>query len=224
MADEITTDHDEQDSSLPDGLGREDPGYISSEQKRPVSTGTLLMAGLLLISGAGIWMLREHFGPRSAQADEVSTQTISGFLNGGQHRLRQMERMLNDTQKVVQRFINYPSVTQVPLQNLRGNPFRHESLKAKPDVEAPVAARAVHADEAARRQREARDKAVAEARDLARRLQSVVSGNRPACMIDGKLYEPGQQVGAFTVESIDSQAVVVRQGDFRFSLKMSGGR
>ena len=40
-----------------------------------------------------------------------------------------MEQMLRNTEKVVQQFPTYPSVTQVPLDELKTNPFRQTSRR-----------------------------------------------------------------------------------------------
>ena len=52
-------------------------------------------------------------------------------------------------------------------------------------------------------------------------LQSVMhSDAMQACMIDNTLYREGQQVGGFTVEKINPNAVIVKNGAYRFELRM----
>ena len=52
-------------------------------------------------------------------------------------------------------------------------------------------------------------------------LQTVMSGEvRKACMINNTLYQEGQQVEGFTIEKISPGGVVVKNGPYRFELKM----
>jgi hypothetical protein len=41
-------------------------------------------------------------------------------------------------------------------------------------------------------------------------------------MIDDRLYHAGEQIGHFTIEQIDAESVVVRNGGYRFELKIGG--
>jgi hypothetical protein len=46
------------------------------------------------------------------------------------------------------------------------------------------------------------------------------SDARKSCMINNSLYLEGQQVESFTIERISPNAVVVRNGSYRFELRM----
>ena len=73
---------------------------------------------------------------------------------------------------------------------------------------------------AAKRRREEERQAVLKAVG-ALNLQSVIhSGTRKSCMINNTLYTEGQQVDSFVVERISPDAVVVRNGVYRFELRM----
>jgi Tfp pilus assembly protein PilO len=54
-------------------------------------------------------------------------------------------------------------------------------------------------------------------------LQSVCdSGEHPTCMIDNRLCHEGEQVDGFTIEQINATGAVVRNGGYRFELKVAG--
>ena len=52
-------------------------------------------------------------------------------------------------------------------------------------------------------------------------VQSIIhSGARKACLINNKMYTEGQKADAFTIEMIGPASVIVRNGQYRFELKM----
>jgi len=121
-----------------------------------------------------------------------------------------MEEMLHNTQKIVQQFLEYPSVPQVPLSSLNTNPFRF--AKAEPDGKS--------AEDAAKKKKE-EERAAALHASQSLVLQSIIhSGARKACMINNALYNEGQQVDQFMIEKINPNSIIVRSGAYRFELKM----
>jgi hypothetical protein len=204
---------------LLDQLNGGDENIVVEEQKSPLSRSTLVMFVILVIGAAGLYFMYRQTGPKSAGAaitPETASahQTISTFLSGGDASVKSMEKLLRNTEKIVQQFVKYPSRTQVPLSDLRTNPFRqHEEVAAKADT-GPTSEEV----EKARReqQRQAALKGVQELQ-----LQSIMfSDNRKACMINNSLYREGQQVGDFVIEKISPQSVIVESNKFRFSLQM----
>jgi hypothetical protein len=124
-----------------------------------------------------------------------------------------MEKMLRETEKVVQQFLNYPSMKQVPLGELQTNPFRFRA----PQVEGQVPN---ETEAQAKKKREEERQAIIKAVG-GLNLQSVIhSGARKACMINNTMYSEGQQVDSFIVEKINPGTVVVKNGAYRFELRM----
>jgi hypothetical protein len=123
-----------------------------------------------------------------------------------------MQTMIKDTEKVVKQFLEYPSLTQVPLSALHTNPFKSGDTTeaAKPaDLTA----------EAAARKREEEKQAALRASE-ALKLQSIIySGSRKACMINNTLYKEGEQIEQFTIEKIEPGRVIIKTGQYRFELK-----
>ena len=198
-----------------DVTGGGDSEFVT-ESKPPTNKNALVLFGLILAGMAGTYLMYVRSGPAQATAAaleaEQAKQQISSFLDGGGANIKNMERMLRETEKVVEQFITYPSVTQIPLADLSTNPFRAKAPAAPGNPQAETEA-------AQKRRLEAERQAVTRAvGDL--RLQSIIAGTRKACMINNTLYTEGQAVESFTIEKISTDAVIVRSGIYRFELRM----
>ena len=190
--------------------------FVATEEKKPVvSQGMLYMLLLIAIGGGGTYFMYKRQGPQQAATASVETakaqETIDTFLTSGPGGIKMMEEMLRNTEKVVKQFLDYPSLTQVPLSSLHTNPFRFSA--ATPEGAASPS------EEALKKKREDEKQATIKACD-ALKLQSIISGSRKACMINNTLYLQGQQVEQFLVEKIEPDRVVVKTGAYRFDLKM----
>jgi len=187
-----------------------------TETKAPANKNALVLFGLILAGMAGTYLMYVRSGPAQATAAaleaEQAKQQISSFLDGGGDNIKNMERMLRETEKVVEQFITYPSVTQIPLEDLSTNPFRQKAPAAPGNPQAETEAAQKRRIEA---ERQAVTRAVGELR-----LQSIIAGTRKACMINNTLYTEGQVVESFTIEKINTDAVIVRSGVYRFELRM----
>lgn len=191
-------------------------GEFVTETKPPANKSALVLFGLIIAGMAGTYLMYVRSGPSEATAAAIEAQAakeqISSFLDGGGTNIKNMERMLRDTEKVVEQFVTYPSVTQIPIENLSTNPFRHKAPKDPTNPQAESEANMKRRLEA---ERQAIARAVA---DL--RLQSIIAGTRRACMMNNALYTEGQIVEGFTIEKINTDSVIVRQGNYRFELRM----
>ncbi len=200
-------------ASLNDALAESEVEFVTDETSSK-GAGSALLFGLVLAAGVATYFMYWKTGPKSAVAataeSKEATTTISKFLTDGHVSLRAMEEMRKNTEKVVQRFQDHPSRTQVPLSDLRTNPFRL--------APAPVAAEVSEAAAKRRREQE-REVAIKAVQNLS--LQSVIVSERPACMINKTLYTEGQQVDIFVIEKISTNAVIVKANGFRFELKMT---
>ncbi len=191
-----------------------DEGLVVASGKAPISRGTLVMFAVLLLGGAGLFFMHRQTGPRAAGAavakeSAQAKQTISSFLSGGDASIRSMEKLLRNTEKVVQQFLAYPSMTQIPLKELRTNPFRqHEEKKEG------------MSDAGEKKKREEERLAILKAVQ-GLELQSIMcSDTRKACMVNNTLYREGQSIDNFSIEKISPAAVVVKNGPYRFELKI----
>ena len=221
MSDNENDDQDSQDSSedsapnfnTDDGGGDAgDSAFITSEEKQPLSKGSVAMFILLTVAGAGTYFMYVRTGPQSASAaqDVKAQQVIKQFMTERQKNPDAMKLMLKETEEKVRWFRNYPGDNQKPLT---ANPFRMTPLA---DAGTPIAPD----NERDKRAREEERIAVLKAVN-GLQLQSVMhSDARKSCMINNSLYLEGQQVEEFTIEKISPNAVIVRKGSYRFELKM----
>ncbi|HEX3357221.1 MAG TPA: hypothetical protein VHS31_09640 [Tepidisphaeraceae bacterium] len=186
-----------------------DMSFVAPEEKKPVNRTSMVLFLIVALGGGGLYLMHLKAGPKSASAsNEAANQTINQFLHGGQSNIKLMETMLRSTEKVVQQFNSYPSVKQIPLNELQTNPFRASS--ASNDEDDPIAKRKLA------EQRQAVIKAY-----QTLQLQSIMYGetNR-SCLINNTLYREGQQVNGFVIEKIATDGVSVKQGVWRFDLMM----
>lgn len=191
-------------------LNAQDSTFVTDE-KKPLSKGTLIMAGILLACGAGTYVMYTRSAPAgapTAAAAEAQT-TINQFLSQDAGDVTKMKNMLKDTEKVVQQFLESPGKKQVPIEDLQTNPFRVAALESKEAVD----------DGSSRRQQEEQRAATLKAAQ-ALSLQFIMSGKKKSCMINNAVYREGQNVEGFKVETISPDAVIIRRDDARFELRM----
>lgn len=212
----------DQMESNDDGLGApnlngQDLEADIEEPKPSKWRGSQVLIALVGLGLAGTYFMYVKTGPQKATAAPQAQQAakeVHSFLSGGPANMKTMERMLRNTEKVIQQFLAYPAVTQVPVEDLKTNPFRQQPVTAKPEEDDGGAM-------AAKRKEAERQAALAAVRML--NLQSVlVSERNRSCMINNTLYLEGQQVDQFTIEKITAPgSVIVRRGAYRFELQMN---
>jgi hypothetical protein len=195
--------------------GGSESEFVVSEEKKPATQGLIFLAVLVVIGVGGTYFMYQRQGPSTAIAATPEAQkaekTINTFLTSGPDGIKMMQTMLKDTEKVVKQFLEYPSLTQVPLSSLQTNPFKSGAEKQADKVD--------DSEEALARQREGERLAATKASE-ALKLQSIIySGSRKACMINNTLYKEGEQIEQFTIEKIEPGRVIVKTGAYRFELK-----
>ena len=186
------------------------------ETKKPDKQKTLLLIAVAVIGAGVLYYMYGRKGPETAAAAVTTQQDITGqkidqFLVNGNRDLQQMELRLRDAEKVVKQFLTDATALQVPLSELKTNPFRLSTINAE---KAPI----TNEEEKQRLEQErlAALKAFGELN-----LQSIMhSGTRKACMINNSLYQEGQSVGEFLIEKITPTGVAVKTGAYRFVLRM----
>jgi hypothetical protein len=201
-----------EDGGLSDALGGGESGFYIEEKPTKSASG-LVLFGLVLAAAGATYFMYLRTGPKSAAAAPAdvaaANTTISKFLKDGKVSIQSMEELRLKTEKVINRLMN-PNLSQVPLKQLKSNPFRFMAPVDPNDVSEATAKRRREAD------RQAALKAVG-----GLSLQSVmVAGTRSACMINKTLYTEGQQVDIFTIDKITPNSVIVKANGFRFELTM----
>lgn len=204
----------EEGQALAEELAEQtEAGFVAESSGSPGRSASLLLIGLLAIGAVALYVMRLKAGPSAASAATPAAAsaeaTINEFLTDGGRNLRQMHDLLRNTEQIVQQFATYPSLKQVPVEELRTNPFCLDIPKA--------AVPAV--DVAAEQARKEKEQVLKEVQKL--KLQSVLhSAAVHACMISGKMYTEGQEIEGFLVERIAPNSVIVRKGNYRLELKM----
>jgi hypothetical protein len=196
--------------------GGDGGGFVVESERRPANKGAMALFGLVLLAAGGFYYMYVRSGPQSATAAataeaQKAQETITKFLDGGEQNMIAMQKLLRDTEAVVEQFLKNPAVKQVPLEALATNPFRFKLPKASD----PTAD-----EEAERKRREEERQAVLRAVQGLNLQTLISSGSRKACMINGTLFQEGQVVDGFTIERIEPSAVYVKNGAYRFELKM----
>lgn len=201
-------------------------GFEATAEHSPQKSAMLLLLLIVLVGGGGIFLMSRKAGPSAAEASTEATQAktaINEFLTDGGKNITQMKDMLRNTEKVVQGFLQYPTMTQIKLEELKTNPFEAEKPKVVIPTDDPKLIAAKAAAEKIRLA--AIEKEKQEIRTAASQLQSqlqsiLYSDGRGTCMIGGRAYTQGKMVNGFTIEKIDRTSVIIRKGELRFQLTM----
>jgi hypothetical protein len=192
--------------------GSEDASFVATDEKKPLNRTTLVLMAVVALGGGGLYFMHLRTGPSAATAatqSAAANQTITQFLSNSDTSVKGVEKMLNNTQKIVQQFLKYPSVNQVPLNQLQTNPFRQAAAKEGESVD----------DAELRRKREDEKIIVRRAAD-GLQLQSILLGTRKACMINNTMVIEGQTIDEFTIDKINAASVIISRSGFRFELHM----
>lgn len=197
-----------------DETGGEETDFIASE-KKPINRSALTLFIILAIGSAATYFMHLRTGPQSAAAADPATisaeAAIADFMKGGSGNIALLRNLLDGTAKVVEQFKDYTNVAQVPLSDLKANPF--QSTITKPQVVEDSA-------EVARKKREEEHAAIVKAVGSLQLQTVVIRGNKKACIINNTLYQEGDSVGNFTLVKIDASAVIVKAGSYKFELRM----
>lgn len=118
-----------------------------------------------------------------------------------------LQVLFKDTDAVVGMFTEDNSKHQVPLQSLKKNPFiitlATTVFDAQGSTNDPTAANR-HLG--------------SEFKDL--KLETVMQGARPVAIINGKLVQPGDRIGNFTIKAIEGLTVQLEAGGDLFTLHL----
>lgn len=205
-----------EDTSGLDVLDQQDTEFVAVAEKKPVNQTAMMLFAILTIGVAGLWAMNRRTGPQSVHAADPTAieaqTTIADFMQRGSRNISLLRSLLEGTARIVEQF-KIPKIIQVPLSDLKANPFHFATAK--------VAAVDDGGDAARKRKEEEKQAIQTAVRSL--QLQSLVlRANRKACMINNVLYQEGDSVEGFTVQSISNEGVVVKQSGYRFRLQMGG--
>jgi hypothetical protein len=207
---EHDTDLNGADQTGGEGAGDAD-GFIM-EQPKARNNGFLVLLALVVLGGAGVYVMKMRATPQAAKASaevKKANETIDKFLSDSSKSGNSMKDLLKGTEKVVAMFLNYANTPQIKLDDLKANPF--QATAEDPEAEAKRAAAL----------REKEKKAIAEeASNL--RINSIFGSARvKTCIINNRAYTIGNEVEGFVIEKIDAASVTVSKRGITLELTMS---
>jgi hypothetical protein len=196
--------------------------FVADESRKPLNRNALMLVVILAIGAGGTWfMYQRTAGPSAASAATAEPSVaaaeaaVSDFMKGGHNNITLLRKLLDGTAKIIDQFRDYTNVMQIPLSDLKSNPF-HFALAKAPAEQDP--------EELAKKKREEQRAAVLKAAQGLQLQSVVIRGNRKACMVSNSMYQEGEAVNGFLVEKISPNSVVVSRDGFRFELKMATGK
>lgn len=206
----------------PEGLPEASDLDFETKPKRSISQGTLLLLGVLVVAGGGLYLMRFSQGNvnnANAKAVEAKIEQAlaklaqpAGLAPDDPLAKNNLNALFKDTNSIIAMFASDPSQRQVPIDYVKKNPFALEQAKKpEPTAENPTPTPT--------RDNGARKKLAAEAQDL--KLQTVMKGRAGSiAVINGQFIQVGQKFQSFTVKSIEGMAVELEAGGEVFTLKM----
>jgi hypothetical protein len=174
-----------------------------------LSKSTWAMVGVFIVGVALVALLSLRGGPSKANAtDRDAEQKVDLFIAQSQQQQGKTVQSFQDTKQVVSDFYNYASRRQVPVDDLKSNPF----IFGK----SPTTTGNVSEGMTPRR--------LAELQRLCAsyRLQSILMGARGGtAIIDSNFVAVGHRVGPFTVKAIYPKSVDLVCEGTTFTLRLA---
>jgi hypothetical protein len=180
------------------------------------------------VAAGGLWWMNQRTGgPSPAEAADPNVDaaraSIQQFLADGSGSVAEMKALLADSDQITDKFASYSENRQVPLEEIKNNPFYQEVEAAEVADDVPaVDLTRQQQEERARREAE-RNRAELERLTLAAskmEVQTIFFGKNPTALIDGKICRVGQEIGEFTIAAIRADGVELRNGKNSFDLKL----
>jgi hypothetical protein len=201
-------------ADLADSPGEETD--LIAVEKKPINRSAVTLFVIVAIGTAATYFMHLRAGPQSAAGADptmvLAETAITDFMKGGKTNIVELNAMLDGTAKEVEQFRDYTNVAQVPLGELKVNPFQSSALKPLQPVEDSA--------ETARKKKEEEHAAVVKAVQALQLQTIVIRTNRKACIISNTMVQEGDSLGDFKIDKITPSAVVVRNGAYKFELRM----
>lgn len=180
----------------------DDQDFAFAEEKKPINRNMIVLVLIVVLGGGLVYFmyLRSSVEVEQTPASIEAGKQIDGFIQNGKANMDQLQKMLLNTQKVVEVFKQDSAEGQVPTEKLKTNPFQFE--QSRTNAGTPV--QQITADPA-----EQARLAAAKAQ-----LQTILySPNGSTCIINGRICSEGQKVTIdsvpFVVKEIGSDHVVL---------------
>lgn len=130
--------NDNQDSLSPGG---ESDDFVMVEEKKPMNTSVVALILIAAVGGALVYFmyLRGRFNADTQTPQQKQmTEAVSDFMANSDSSINQMDQELAKTEKAVAAFQQSNDAGQVPLNQLRLNPFEIEQPRSAAGTVAPL--------------------------------------------------------------------------------------
>ena len=189
-------------------------GQSSAEESANAQKRANLVLAVLFLAGMGlVYFMSMHDKTTKAGPLETASETIVD------HAVQQFQSDPGNTPgpgepdvspvELVREMITGTAKRQVPLKELKGNPFvlaRGEQIEPKPPKETKPAGLTPGA--------------TAVQRAEALQLQSIVIANPPLAIISERLLAVGQEIAGWRVHEIGTGQVILKLGDLSYVLRL----
>lgn len=214
----------EETGQPPEMASEEELAFVAPAQGSANRSAMLLLVGLVLLGGGVLYLMHLRGGPKTVQASAESSKaksTISEFLSN-KNGVEEMRATLKNTEKMVDQFVNQSADNQVPVEDLKTNPFQLRPA-AKPENPDDEKARLAAEAAAAEAQRKAQEQAQVKKDASALRIESILLGGKQRiCMINNSSYVVGQEINGFKIQAIEKGYVVVSKAGYTLKISMLG--
>lgn len=184
-------------------LTKQDDYLTVSGHGKKLKQSTMLLIGLFVIGGIGVFLMVKKATPAQAVAagakdEQVEIESAIAQLNGMQTEMNSQMR------NVTGRLNHIKELGQIDVSELKKNPFMREEMSM--DLGSNTQAR----QEMARRQASTYT------------LWSITSTPKgPCCMINDTVVYQGDTIGNFTVKQINKETVTIECDGVSVELKMN---
>ncbi len=186
---------------------------------------TVLLLLVTLIAAGALYGMRltqgDISGNVSADVETRIDQVLAKLANPGKSDANPLaeetlQTLFRDTDAIVAMFADDPTRQQVPIEYVKKNPFANPLVEKKQaEAKKPNPSHAEREAEMRRRQLQSELSSY--------KLQTVMQGRTPVAIINGQLIQAGQELGSFTVGTIDSMRVELIADDTVYTLEMESG-
>lgn len=173
---------------------------VPSSSGKKVKYTTIILGVVFLIGAASLFLMIKKIGPSDAQAapsqEELKIESAIQKLSGSKAAIT------GKMNAIVDRISRLTDVDQISVEDLKRNPFVLDNSYSGVDVSDLIDKKRTG--------------------DGGLSLWSVMdTGNQMRCIINGRAYNVGDQVGEYNVKSITEKYVELDAGDGLLVLRMS---
>ncbi len=199
-----------------------DQEFTYAEQRRPINRNLVVLLLIAVVGAALIYLMyvRGRFNADSQTPElALANQQVAELMKDAPQSIQQMEKDLEKTRATVESFSKSNSTGQIPVDNLKINPFAiAEQPKGQPTETKAVTAAPLLPDMRGDTRRAA---------EKAKVQMILYSPSGSTVQINNWVYKEGERITvegvSFTVKTITRDMVVISNPDGDFTLEIQKG-